>query len=410
MNDDFEELWDGLAPLGRNRATGGYRRYSWGPADTEARAWFTSAARARGLGVETDRNGNLWAWWGEPGPDAVVTGSHLDSVPDGGAYDGPLGVAGGLAAIDELRRRGVRPRRPVAVTVFVEEEGARFGVPCLGSRLLTGAIAPERACALTDADGVTWSRAMEGAGLDPERMGADRELIGRIGAFVELHIEQGRSLACTGDPVGAASAVWPHGRWRLDFAGQADHAGTTRLVDRRDPMLPFAAAVQEARRAAEEHDALATVGKVRVSPNGTNAVPSRVRAWLDARAADEAALRAVVDRVDTAARGSAADHGVAVTAYLESTSPLVEFDHHLRDRIAERAGGGGAVPLLTTGAGHDAGVLANTVPTAMLFVRNPTGVSHAPGESATAADCRAGITALADVLADLADAAPPEQA
>ncbi|GAA4913545.1 allantoate amidohydrolase [Streptomonospora salina] len=411
MSDDFAQLWDGLAPLGRNRTTGGYRRYSWGAADTEARAWFAAAARDRGLAVETDRNGNLWAWWGEPGPGAVVTGSHLDSVPDGGAYDGPLGVVGGLAAIGELRRRGLRPRRPVAVAVFAEEEGARFGVPCLGSRLSTGAITPERAAGLTDGDGVTWSRAMERAGLDPERMGADRELLGRIGAFVELHIEQGRALACTGDPVGAASAVWPHGRWRLDFTGQADHAGTTRLADRSDPMLPFAAAVLEARRAAEVHGALATVGKVRVSPNGTNAVPSRVRAWLDARAGDEAALRAVVDAVDAAARDSAADHGVTVTGFLESASPLVEFDHGLRDRIAECAGGGRApVPLLTTGAGHDAGVLATAVPAAMLFVRNPTGISHAPAESATAADCRAGVAALADVLADLSDAAPPEDA
>ncbi|QBI55031.1 allantoate amidohydrolase [Streptomonospora litoralis] len=411
MSEHFDELWTRLAPVGRNRTTGGYRRYSWGPADTEARSWFTAAARARGLDVAADGNGNLWAWWGEPGGDAVVTGSHLDSVPDGGAYDGPLGIVGALAAVDELRRRGLRPRRPFAVAVFVEEEGARFGVPCLGSRLLTGAITPERAGRLTDADGVTWSAAMEQAGLDPEGMGSDSEILGRIGVFVELHIEQGRALAHTGDPIGVASAVWPHGRWRLDFSGQADHAGTTRTADRSDPMLPFAEAVLAARRAAEEHDALATVGKVRVSPNGTNAVPSRVRAWLDARAADEGALRAVVDSVDAEARRSAAEHGVTVTGFLESKSPLVRFDHSLRDRIAARVGGtGGAVPILTTGAGHDAGVLATAVPTAMLFVRNPTGISHAPQESATAADCRAGVTALADVLADLADAVPEEQA
>ncbi|GAA1771759.1 allantoate amidohydrolase [Streptomonospora arabica] len=407
MSDEFEELWSELAPVGRNRITGGYRRFSWGPADTEARGWFVSAARARGLDVETDGNGNLWAWWGAPGPEAVVTGSHLDSVPDGGAYDGPLGVVGALAAIGELRRRGLRPRRPLAVTVFAEEEGARFGVPCLGSRLLTGAITPERAGGLADADGVTWARAMEAAGLDPGRLGADHELLGRIGAFVELHIEQGRALVHSGDPVGVASAVWPHGRWRLDFSGQADHAGTTRLADRSDPMLPFAEAVLEARRAAEANGALATVGKVRVSPNGTNAVPSRVRAWLDARAADEGALRAVVERVDAAARGSAAEHGVTVNGFLESKSPLVEFDHRLRDRIAARVGGEtGGLPLLTTGAGHDAGVLATAVPTAMLFVRNPTGTSHAPEEAATGADCRAGVAALADVLADLTGAGP----
>src|SRR5690625_3979988 len=109
MSQDFDRLWDELAPLGRNRTTGGYRRYSWGPADTEARAWFTAAARDRGLDVAADGNGNLWAWWGAPGPDAVATGSHLDSVPDGGAFDGPLGVACALAAVDELRSRGFSP-------------------------------------------------------------------------------------------------------------------------------------------------------------------------------------------------------------------------------------------------------------------------------------------------------------
>ncbi|GAB3466050.1 allantoate amidohydrolase [Streptomonospora sediminis] len=406
----FDELWAQLAPLGRNRTTGGYRRYSWGPADTEVRAWFTAAARARGLDVETDRNGNLWAWWGEPGPEAVVTGSHLDSVPDGGAYDGPLGVVGALAAVDRMQQRGLRPRRPFAVAVFVEEEGARFGVPCLGSRLLTGAITPERAAGLTDAEGVSWAAAMQRAGIDPERMGPDPDLLDRIGAFVELHIEQGRALADTGHPVGAASAVWPHGRWRLDLAGQADHAGTTRLADRSDPMLPFAAAVLAARRIAEDNGALATVGKVHISPNGTNAVPSRVRAWLDARAADEAALRAVVDGIDTAARRSAAEHGVTVTTFLESKSPVVEFDRRLRARIADRvAGGDGTVPMLPTGAGHDAGILAAAVPAAMLFVRNRTGISHAPQESASSADCRAGVAALTAVLVDLADAGPARE-
>ncbi|MDA0566391.1 allantoate amidohydrolase [Streptomonospora sp. S1-112] len=411
MSEVFDRLWEGLAPLGRHRTTGGYRRFSWGPADTEVRAWFTEAARARGLDVRTDRNGNLWAWWGGPGAEAVVTGSHLDSVPDGGAYDGPLGVVSALAAVEELRRRGLRPRRPLAVTVFVEEEGARFGVPCLGTRLLTGAITPERAAGLTDAEGTTWAAAMAGAGLDPERIGADPDLLGLVGVFVELHVEQGRALARTESPVGVASAVWPHGRWRLDFTGQADHAGTTRLADRNDPVLPFAETVLAARAAAHANDALATIGKVQVAPNGTNAIPSRVRAWLDARAPSEAALRAVVAHVDAAARRSAADHGVMLATYLESNSPVVHFDRALRDRIAVLAGGeAGPAPVLPTGAGHDAAVLASAVPTAMLFVRNPTGLSHAPDEYVEPADRHAGVAALADVLAELAEAAPAEPA
>ncbi|MFC3994494.1 allantoate amidohydrolase [Nocardiopsis sediminis] len=403
MSETFDDLWAGLAPLGRDRAGGGYRRFSWTPADRDVRAWFTDAASGLGLDVRTDRNGNLWAWWGEPGPGAIVTGSHLDSVPDGGAFDGPLGVAGGLAAVAGLRRRGVVPDRPIAVTVFVEEEGARFGVPCLGSRLLTGAITAHRAAGLTDADGVTWSAAMQEAGLDPSGIGPDPDLVAHIGAFVELHIEQGRGLADSGSPVGVAGSVWPHGRWRMDFSGRADHAGTTRLADRNDPMLPFAATVLAARSAAEENGAVATVGKVRVWPNGSNAIPSRVRAWLDARAPDEAALRAVTDAVDAAARTAASEHGVFHATYQESYSPVVEFRTGLRDRIAALAGHDGApAPVLPTGAGHDAGVLSAVVPTAMLFVRNPTGISHAPQEHAEVADRHHGVAALTDVLADLA--------
>ncbi|PSK96804.1 N-carbamoyl-L-amino-acid hydrolase [Murinocardiopsis flavida] len=398
MSHTFDDLWSELLPIGRFGGTGGYRRFSWTAADAEARAWFTEAAERRGLDVRGDRNGNLWAWWGEPGPDAVVTGSHLDSVPDGGAFDGPLGVVSALAAVDELKRRGVAPRRPFAVGVFVEEEGARFGVPCLGSRLLTGVTAPERARALTDGDGVTWARAMEAAGLDPERIGPDPEVVGRIGVFLELHVEQGRALVHRDTPIGVAEAIWPHGRWRLDFAGQADHAGTTRLADRNDPMLPFAETVLAARASAQRLDAVATVGKVRVSPNGANAIPSRVRAWLDARAPDEATLRAMVDEIESAARRSSGGNGVTLASYQESLTPVVDFERGLRDQVAALAGG---APALPTGAGHDAGVFSAVAPAAMLFVRNPTGVSHAPEEWAEPADCHAGVAALADTLTDL---------
>ncbi|WP_017582636.1 allantoate amidohydrolase [Nocardiopsis valliformis] len=402
----FDRLWADLAPVGRSADSGGYHRYTWAGADTDARAWFTEAAAARGLDVRTDRNGNLWAWWGTPGPGAVATGSHLDSVPDGGAFDGPLGVASALAAVDELRSRGFTPARPLVLGVFVEEEGGRFGVPCLGSRLSAGEIDPARARGLTDAAGVTWDRAMAEAGLDPEGIGPDPELLGWLDVFVELHVEQGRALEDIDHPVGVASAIWPHGRWRMDFTGRADHAGTTRLQDRNDPMLPFAHTILAARTLAEKHDARATVAKSLITPNGTNAIPSLVSAWLDARAADEAALAAVVEGVREAAERAARDHGVTHTMAAESTTPLVEFSHDLRDRMAAIVGtraaeSAGPVPVLPTGAGHDAGVLSAHVPTAMLYVRNPTGVSHSPQEWARPEDSHAGVLALADVLQDL---------
>ncbi|MET7455117.1 allantoate amidohydrolase [Streptomyces sp. NPDC005574] len=403
----FHSMWTQLLPIGRDRASGGYRRFAWTGADAECRAWFREQAESRGLTYELDRNGNQWAWLGDPAAgDAVVTGSHLDSVPDGGAYDGPLGVVSSFAALDELRARDARFTRPVALVNFGDEEGARFGLACVGSRLTAGHLTVEQAHRLTDGDGVTLPRAMEAAGYDPEAIGADPERLARIGAFVELHVEQGRALDLSGDPVGLAGAIWPHGRWRFDFRGEANHAGTTRLADRRDPMLSYAETVLAARREAELAGAVATFGKIAVEPNGVNAIPSLVRGWLDSRAADQESLDAVVDGVEKAAREYATAQGVDLDVVRESFTPVVEFDHALRDELARILGKDTepalAVPVLGTGAGHDAGILSGSIPTAMLFVRNPTGVSHSPAEFAAEDDCVAGVTALADVLEGLA--------
>jgi beta-ureidopropionase / N-carbamoyl-L-amino-acid hydrolase len=399
----FAELWRELEPLGRDPASGGYRRYSWTAADAECRAWFSRAAEQLGLTVEPDNNGNLWAWWDQRRTDAIVTGSHLDSVPDGGAYDGPLGVVSALAAVEELKVKGFSPERALAIAVFTEEEGARFRVPCLGSRLMTGAIDPETARALSDDDGDTLAAAMTAAGGDARLLGPREDLLGSIGVFVELHVEQGRALAPMGAALGLAEGIWPHGRWRLDFQGRADHAGTARLADRKDPMLPYARTVLAARHAAACHGSLATFGKVIAEPGGANGVPSAVRAWLDARAPDEATLEKTVTSVRSASERFCAEHGVALSVRRESYTPVVRFDQGLRDRIAGLlAAAGVEAPVLPTGAGHDAGVLAARVPTAMLFVRNPTGVSHSPAEHADLADCEAGVRALALVLENLA--------
>ncbi|MDX2539072.1 allantoate amidohydrolase [Streptomyces scabiei] len=399
-------MWRELGPLGRHPGSGGYRRFAWTAADADCRAWFEEQARDRGLHHEVDRNGNQWAWLGDPtAGDAVVTGSHLDSVPDGGAFDGPLGVVSSFAALDELRARGARFDKPLAIVNFGDEEGARFGLACVGSRLATGQLTAEQAGRLTDGDGVTLPRAMEAAGYDPEGIGADPERLARIGAFVELHVEQGRALDLSGDAVGIASAIWPHGRWRFDFRGEANHAGTTRLVDRRDPMLSYAETVLAARREARLAGAVATFGKISVEPNGVNAIPSLVRGWLDSRAEDQATLDTVVGAIEEAARDYAREHGIELDVVRESFTPVVEFEHALRDEIARILGrdtAGLKVPVLGTGAGHDAGILSGTVPTAMLFVRNPTGVSHSPAEHAAEDDCLAGVTALADVLEGLA--------
>jgi N-carbamoyl-L-amino-acid hydrolase len=391
-----------LESIGRDAESGGYGRFAWTPADDACRLWFEEQARRRGLLAEPDRNGNLWAWWpSPPAPDqrAVATGSHLDSVPDGGALDGPLGIVSAFVAIDHLRELGMEPTKPIAIVDWADEEGARFGLACVGSRLSTGVLDPERARLLTDRDGLTLARALEGAGIDPAGIGADPELVGRIDAFVELHVEQGRALADLDAPVALATAIWPHGRWRIRLTGEANHAGTTRLADRHDPMLVLAAVAVAARRAAEQDGALATLGRVELLPNATNAVASQASGWLDARAPDEATLDRLVASVKEATEEAAGEHGVTANFDEESRTPAVVFDEALRARLDEALGG---VPAIPTGAGHDAGILAGALPTAMLFVRNPSGVSHSPAESADLEDMVAGVLALATVLRTLA--------
>ena len=389
----FDAMWSALAPIGRDGRTGGYRRYAWTAEDAALREWFAGEAAARGLTLVEDRAGNQWAWQGDPDDTpGVAVGSHLDSVPDGGAFDGPLGVVSAFAALDALRDKGFWPRVPIGVVNFGDEEGARFGVACAGSRLITGGLAADRARALKDADGTTLHDAMVHARHDATHLGRDDETLRRVASFVELHVEQGRGLVDMGAPVGVASAIRPHGRWRIELPGEANHAGTTRLADRRDAMLAAAQVVLVARAAAEKHDAVSTCGKLRVEPNGVNAVPSHVTLWLDARASDEARVHAVVDDVARAAEE------LGGTLAEESWSGATEFPHP--ERLAALLGG---APVLDTGAGHDAGILAAAgVPSAMLFVRNPTGVSHSPAEHAERDDCLAGVAALATVLESLA--------
>ncbi|MBO1267281.1 allantoate amidohydrolase [Arthrobacter cavernae] len=392
-----------IADTGRDDARGGYSRPVYSTAEQDLREWFSEQARRRGLDTGTDSNGIIWAWWDTPfgvRDDAVVTGSHLDSVPGGGAFDGPLGVASALAAVDLLRERGLTPAKPIALAVFPEEEGSRFGVACLGSRLLTGAIDPDKARNLRDPDGNTFADVAAAAGLDPRHVGPDPDALGRIGSFVELHVEQGRGLIDLDQSVGIGSSILGHGRWRLRVLGQGNHAGTTLMEDRHDPMVAAAGIVTAVRDCALRHPgARATVGRMVPVPGGTNVIASAVDLWLDVRHADDAVTAAVVEAIHAESLRVAAAEGCTVRLTEESLSPTVHFDPALRSRLGGLLPG---APVLDTGAGHDAGVLAAALPTAMLFVRNPTGVSHSPEEHVEDDDAEAGARALADVLQGLA--------
>jgi beta-ureidopropionase / N-carbamoyl-L-amino-acid hydrolase len=415
----FEQMWRDLAPVGRSSSSGGYFRQPYESAETELRAWFVEQADARGLRVESDDLGNIAAWWSPEGivrhedaPEApgsrhfrsglskkgVLTGSHLDSVLDGGAFDGPLGVVAALAAIDLLRERGFVPTKPLGVSVFAEEEGSRFGLACLGSRLATGGMEWTAARELRDRDGVFLPDALGAAGLAPDDGDKSWDLHERVECFVELHVEQGRDLVDRGAAIGVGSEIGPHGRYRFDFTGQANHAGTTRMEDRRDPMLTYAMTALAANKQARLAGERATFGRVEVFPNGTNAVPSRVTAWLDARCTTDEGLAALVTTIEKQGAERAGRDGTTLAVTAESVSGSVAFDPSLARQIAADHEGGDW-PIIPTMAGHDAGILsAAGIPTAMLFVRNPTGVSHSPDEHAELADCLVGVTALADTL------------
>lgn len=389
-----------IAGIGRDPSRGGYSRPVYSTAELDLRSWFVAEAARRGLDVETDRNGIIWAWWDVATRDrrgALVTGSHLDSVPGGGPFDGPLGITSALAAVDLLRSRGHQPKTAIAIAVFPEEEGSRFGVACLGSRLMTGAIDADRARNLTDADGVTFAERSAANGIDPAHLGPDPDRLAHIGGFLELHVEQGRGLIDLNQPVAIGSSILGHGRWRMSLLGQGNHAGTTLMTDRRDPMVAAASLILGVQQlAASTPGARATVGRIQPVPGGTNVIASRVDMWLDARHPEDDVTAALVSAIRERGTEIAAGQGCAFSMIEESLSPTTSFDAAFQRHLSTVLP---TAPIIDTGAGHDAGVLAAAIPTAMLFVRNPSGISHSPEEHVEDVDAEAGAAALADALA-----------
>ncbi|MEY8578136.1 allantoate amidohydrolase [Corynebacteriaceae bacterium 6-324] len=391
-----------IADIGRDPVRGGYSRPVFSPPEQKLNQWFIEKATSLGLDVEQDRNGILWAWWDTPSKErtnAIGTGSHLDSVPGGGNFDGPLGVASALSAVAALKNEGFEPSRPISILVFPEEEGSRFGLACLSSRLATGAATPEKVRTLTDPEGITYAEAAEAAGFDHSSIGADKEGLARLGQFVELHIEQGKGLIDLDKPVAIAGTILGHGRWHARITGTGDHAGTTRMQDRQDPMLVGAHIISAVREEGQSvSEARATVGRLEVTPGGTNVIASQVDLWIDVRHRDDETTKAIVERITQRAQQLAQAEGCEIRINEESFSPTVHFDNTLREKMKSVLID---APVLDTGAGHDAGILSTHVPTGMLFVRNPSGTSHSPAEFAEAEDVDTGALRLADVLRHL---------
>lgn len=382
-------------------------RVLWTPIDMAGRGYVRGLLEAEGLEVRTDAIGTIFARWhgADPTLAPVGTGSHVDAIPNAGRYDGCYGVIGALEAIRGMRRAGVVPRRSIELVVFASEEPTRFGVGCLGSRLMTGAMTPETARRLHDADGVSFEEARAAAGHTGD-IESVRLATGAYDAFIELHIEQGPVLERLGISVGIVTAIAAPTTLRVTIDGEGGHAGALLMHDRHDALCAASEvvlAVEAAARASGAIDTVATVGQLTVFPGAVNGVPARVDLTVDTRDVDAARRDATVARIRGAIADVAARRGVRASIEVVSDDPPATMDARLIDTL-EAAARDAAVAThhLPSRAYHDSLFMPRTCPTAMLFVPCRDGVSHRPDEFATEADMAAGARVLAHALARLA--------
>lgn len=371
------------------------------PPMREVHARLTQWMERAGMTVAVDAAGNLRASY--PGTSdngqRLVIGSHLDTVPHAGAFDGVLGVVMGVALVDLLERRDL----PFAIEVvgFSEEEGVRFGIPFIGSRALAGTL-DEELLARRDAAGTSVRDAIVHFGLDPARLPEAR--IKDCLGYLEFHIEQGPVLDSLSLPLGVVTAIVGQTRLNLTFTGAANHAGTTPMDARRDALAGAAEWIALVEKEARDvFDLVATVGRLEVAPGATNVIAGRAIASLDVRHEDAGTRKSCVERLVSAARAIALRRnlGVTVDARLDqSTVPMNDGLTALVARAVDRTGS--PLHLMTSGAGHDAMILAPQMPVAMLFLRSPGGISHHPDENVYEGDVAAALAVGRQLIEDLA--------
>jgi hydantoinase/carbamoylase family amidase len=379
---------------------GGVERLAWSPAEIAARAWVAERARDLGLEVSYDEAGNVWALGG--GESAVVMGSHLDTVPRGGRFDGALGIA---AALDALGAAGEADRKGRGLVCFTDEEGVRFGLGMMGSRAIAGSLTAEELAGARDAHGAALTDVMSAAGFDPARVADAASRRERVSAYLELHVEQGRRLERAGVALGVVASIAGLRQWRIEVRGETNHAGTTAPGDRRDALQPAAALILEAHRtmtAAE--NVVATVGDVNVVGGAPNVIPGRVTCVLDVRSPSEEALARAADEILGACETAARRHRCELHVSEKKRFAPVAMDPRVVDALRDAAAAEcGDPPLLDSMAGHDGMNLGRAgVPCGMLFVRSIGGISHSSRELSSAEDCAAGARALGVAAAALA--------
>jgi ureidoglycolate amidohydrolase len=377
------------------------------PADMRARAWLIERCGAAGLAVRRDAIGNTFARW--QGSDAkgpvVGTGSHIDAIPNAGKYDGVVGVLGGLEAIRALQRSGFRPRHSVELLQLTSEEPTRFGVGCIGSRMLAGTLSPSGARKFRDAGGQSLDEVRRHAGLEGE-LEEVKLPEGYYKAFVELHIEQGPLLERQRIPLGVVTKIAAPASARVVIEGAGGHAGGVVMADRHDALCAAAElilAIEHAARTSGSPDNVATVGMCEVFPGAVNSIPSRVRISVDARDTDLAKRDGVVRAIEAASREIATRREVTIEMELLNADAPAECAPLVVDALrAACQKRGEKFMTMISRAYHDSLFLARIAPVAMLFIPCRNGYSHRPDEYASIEDISRGALVLAETLASLA--------
>ena len=382
-------------------------RVVFSQADLSARAYVKRLFADAGLTVEEDAVGNTFARWqgSDPALAPVGTGSHIDAIPNAGSYDGTVGVLGGLEAIRALQRAGFRPRRSIEIVIFTSEEPTRFGIGCLGSRMMGSVLTPSQAIALRDKRG----RGLEELRSEAGFTGALETVAlptGRFHQFVELHIEQGPLLEREGIDLGLVTHIAAPASLRIQIEGEGGHAGGKLMPGRKDALAAAAELILALERAAKSTgviDTVGTVGVCEVFPGAVNSIPSRVRLETDIRDIDGARRDRVIDALHTACTDVQGRRGVIVTTELVNADPPATCDPAILSAMETSAAEAGRTSSrMVSRAYHDSLFMARITPVAMLFIPCRGGVSHRPDEYASPECISNGVEVLARTLALLA--------
>ena len=377
------------------------------PTDLKARDWMKTRCAEAGLTVRQDAVGNIFARWHGSDPEAPVvgTGSHIDAIPNAGKYDGVVGVLGGLEAIRTLRQSGFRPRHSIELLIFTSEEPTRFGIGCLGSRLLAGVLSPEAAGKLRDKDNGTLDEVRRNAGCAGE-LNQVALPHGYYKAFIELHIEQGPLLERQQTPLGIVTNIAAPASLRVLIEGSGGHAGAVLMPDRRDALCAAAElilAIENAARSRGAIDTVATVGICEVFPGAVNSIPSRVRLSVDVRDTNVERRDLVVRIIENGCQSIAGQRQVSIRSELLNADAPADCAPELVEALSQacRKHQLSFMPMVSR-AYHDSLFIARIAPVAMLFIPCRNGYSHRPDEYASPEDIARGTLVLAETLAELA--------